>query len=139
MAAIFGSAVRRTPRFITFLKNSATCFSMGTVACSNDSFPMSECRDSAIAKRLTDPVRPVRQRAALALAKVEDITSIPVLVEWSGTESSDTPAARIEATSGVGTSGSGGSGKTIAIIALVVGALGLLVGGAGLVAGRRPE
>ena len=30
MAAIFGSAVRRAPRFITFLKNSATCFSMGT-------------------------------------------------------------------------------------------------------------
>ena len=53
MAAIFGSAVRRAPRFITFLKNSATRFSMGTVACSNDSLPMSECRDSAIAKRLT--------------------------------------------------------------------------------------
>jgi uncharacterized protein YcnI len=61
------------------------------------------------------------------------------VVEWSGSESSDTPAARIEATSG-GTSsgGSSDSGKTIAIIALVVGALGLVVGGAGLVAGRRP-
>ncbi len=38
----------------------------------------------AIAKRLTDPVRPVRQRAALALAKVEDVSAIPVLVELIG-------------------------------------------------------
>ena len=29
---------------------------MGTVACSNDRFRMSECRDSAIAKRLGDRV-----------------------------------------------------------------------------------
>ena len=34
-------------------------------------------------------------------------------------------------------SGGSDSSKTIAIIALVVGALGLLVGGAGLVSGRR--
>jgi HEAT repeat protein len=35
----------------------------------------------AIAKRLTDPARPVRQRAALALARVEDVTAIPVLID----------------------------------------------------------
>jgi HEAT repeat protein len=35
----------------------------------------------AIAKRLSDPVRPVRQRAALALARVEDIAAIPVLID----------------------------------------------------------
>ena len=35
----------------------------------------------AIAKRLTDPARPVRQRAALALARVEDVSAIPVLIE----------------------------------------------------------
>jgi hypothetical protein len=65
------------------------------------------------------------------------------VVEWSGAESSDTPAARVQATGAAASqssgSGSGDSGKTIAIIALVVGALGLLVGGAGLVAGRRAE
>lgn len=39
---------------------------------------------SAVANRLSDPVRPVRQRAALALAKVEDVTSIPVLIDLMG-------------------------------------------------------
>ncbi len=53
MAAIFGSAVRRVPRFISLRKNSVTCFSMGATACSKDNLPMSECRDSAIDKRLT--------------------------------------------------------------------------------------
>jgi HEAT repeat protein/outer membrane protein assembly factor BamB len=38
----------------------------------------------AIAKRLTDPAPPVRQRAALALARVEDVAAIPVLVELMG-------------------------------------------------------
>lgn len=37
-----------------------------------------------IAKRLTDTSRPVRQRTALALARVEDVNSIPVLVELMG-------------------------------------------------------
>jgi HEAT repeat protein/outer membrane protein assembly factor BamB len=37
-----------------------------------------------IAKRLTDPARAVRKRAALALARVEDIAAIPVLVELMG-------------------------------------------------------
>jgi HEAT repeat protein len=39
---------------------------------------------SAVAKRLSDPVRPVRQRAALALAKVEDVSAIPVLIDLMG-------------------------------------------------------
>jgi uncharacterized protein YcnI len=59
------------------------------------------------------------------------------VVEWSGSETSDTPAARIDATSGAVSSGGSDSSKTIAIIALVVGGLGLAVGGAGLLAGRR--
>lgn len=37
-----------------------------------------------IAKRLTDPARPVRQRAALALARVEDVTAVPVLIDLMG-------------------------------------------------------
>jgi uncharacterized protein YcnI len=60
------------------------------------------------------------------------------VVEWSGSETSDTPAARIQATAAASSSGgSNDSSRTIAIVALVVGALGLLVGGAGLVSGRR--
>ena len=59
------------------------------------------------------------------------------VVEWSGSETSDTPAARIDATSAAVSSGGSDSSKTIAIIALVVGGLGLAVGGAGLLAGRR--
>jgi uncharacterized protein YcnI len=61
------------------------------------------------------------------------------VVVWSGDESSDTPAAHVTATAQASTSGGGGSdsSKTIAIVALIVGGLGLLVGGAGLVAGRR--
>ncbi|MSR54549.1 MAG: hypothetical protein EXS09_14860 [Gemmataceae bacterium] len=35
----------------------------------------------AIAKKLADPSIPVRKRAALALAKIEDLSSLPVLVE----------------------------------------------------------
>ena len=60
------------------------------------------------------------------------------VVLWSGDESSDTPAAHITATAeGSGSGGSSDSAETIAIVALVVGGLGLLVGGAGLVLGRR--
>lgn len=48
-----------------------------------------------IAKRLTDPAPPVRQRAALALARVEDVAAIPVLVELMG-ELSQTERAPVE-------------------------------------------
>jgi uncharacterized protein YcnI len=59
------------------------------------------------------------------------------VVVWSGDESSETPAAHITASADASSSGGGSdSSKTIAIIALVVGGLGLLVGGAGLVSGR---
>jgi uncharacterized protein YcnI len=54
------------------------------------------------------------------------------IVNWSGSESSDHPAPTIEAASSLG--GSGGS-STVAVIALIVGALGLLAGGVAL-AGR---
>jgi uncharacterized protein YcnI len=60
------------------------------------------------------------------------------VVVWSGDESSDSPAAHVVATAEASTSGGGSdSSKTIAIVALIVGGLGLLVGGAGLVSGRR--
>jgi uncharacterized protein YcnI len=45
------------------------------------------------------------------------------IVDWSGPESSDTPAPRIEATSSLG----GGGGSTLSIIALAVAGVSLLV------------
>jgi uncharacterized protein YcnI len=52
------------------------------------------------------------------------------VVDWSGPEGSDTPAPTVEAKSSLG---GGGGGSTLAIVALVVGAVGLLVGIAALV------
>src|SRR5690242_7476320 len=46
------------------------------------------------------------------------------VVDWSGPESSDTPAPRIEAKASIG----GGGTSTLAIIALVVGAVGVVLG-----------
>jgi uncharacterized protein YcnI len=56
------------------------------------------------------------------------------LVDWNGSESSDNPAPKIEAIGSFG----GSSSSTLAIVALVVGALGVLVGLLALVGGRRP-
>jgi uncharacterized protein YcnI len=47
------------------------------------------------------------------------------VVDWTGPESSDTPAPTIEAKS---LFGGGGGGSTLAIVALVVGAVGVLLG-----------
>jgi uncharacterized protein YcnI len=55
------------------------------------------------------------------------------IVNWSGPESSDSPAPSIEVKSNL--SGGGASGLTI--IALIIGALGLLVGGFALLGGGR--
>jgi uncharacterized protein YcnI len=58
------------------------------------------------------------------------------VVDWSGPESSDTPAPRIEAKSSLG----GGGSDTLAIVALVIGVVALLAAIAALLArsGRRP-
>src|SRR5205085_11699190 len=55
------------------------------------------------------------------------------VVDWTGPESSDTPAPTVKAVSSLG----GGGGSTLAIGALVVGALGLLLGIVGLAGGKR--
>ena len=47
------------------------------------------------------------------------------VVDWNGPETSDTPAATIEAKSSFG---GGGGSSTLAIVALIVGALGVLLG-----------
>jgi len=53
------------------------------------------------------------------------------VVDWNGPESSDTPAPTIDAKSSLG---GGGGSSTLALIALVVGAVGIVVGGIALFA-----
>ncbi|MGH3002472.1 MAG: DUF1775 domain-containing protein [Gaiellaceae bacterium] len=56
------------------------------------------------------------------------------VVDWAGPESSDTPAPTIEARSSLG---GGGGSSTLAIVALIVGALGLVLGIVSLLAGGK--
>jgi uncharacterized protein YcnI len=60
---------------------------------------------------------------------VEQTYSDGSIVDWSGPESSDTPAATIEAKSSLG----GGGSSTLALVALVVGAVGVLLGSFALI------
>jgi uncharacterized protein YcnI len=53
------------------------------------------------------------------------------VVNWSGPESSDTPAAVVEAVSSIG----GGGSSTLAIVGVALAALALVVAGAGLLRG----
>jgi uncharacterized protein YcnI len=67
--------------------------------------------------------------------QVEQTYSDGSIVDWSGSESSEAPAPTIEAKSSLG----GGGTSTLAIVALVVGAVGVIVGGVALVSrGGRP-
>ncbi len=61
--------------------------------------------------------------------RVEQTYSDGSIVNWSGSESSEAPAPTIKAVSSIG----GGGTSTLTIIALIVGALGLLAGGFALV------
>jgi uncharacterized protein YcnI len=56
------------------------------------------------------------------------------VVEWNGAESSDTPAAVVHVVDSIG---GGGGSNTLAIIGIVVGAIGLLVGLAALLGRKR--
>jgi len=62
---------------------------------------------------------------------VEQTYSDGSIVNWNGPESSDAPAPTLEATSSLG---GGGGSSTLAIIALVVGVVGVLLAGVALVA-----
>ncbi len=61
---------------------------------------------------------------------VEQTYSDGSIVNWNGPESSDNPAPTVEAKSSLG----GGGSSTLAIIALVVGVVGVVLGGVALVA-----
>lgn len=67
--------------------------------------------------------------------QVQQTYSDGSIVNWSGSESSEDPAPTIEAKSSLG----GGGSSTLAIVALVVGAAGVLLGGIALASrGGRP-
>jgi uncharacterized protein YcnI len=54
------------------------------------------------------------------------------VVDWTGPESSDTPAPTVEAKDSLG-----GGSSSLAIVALVLGAVGVVIGLVALLAGRR--
>jgi uncharacterized protein YcnI len=56
------------------------------------------------------------------------------IVDWTGPESSESPAPTIEAASSLG--GGGGGTSTLTVVALIVGVLGLAAGAFALVSGR---
>jgi len=56
------------------------------------------------------------------------------IVDWTGSESSDTPAPVVDGVSDLG----GGSSSTLTIVALIVGAIGVLLGILGLATRGRP-
>jgi uncharacterized protein YcnI len=64
--------------------------------------------------------------------KVRQTYSDGSVVDWTGPESSDTPAPQVEVKSSLG---GGGASNTVAIIALAVGAVALVVAFLGLLAG----
>lgn len=65
---------------------------------------------------------------------VQQTYSDGTVVDWSGPESSDTPAPTIEAKASLG---GGGGSSTLALIALIVGAVGVLLGLVALLAGGK--
>ncbi len=67
--------------------------------------------------------------------QVQQTYSDGSIVDWNGSESSESPAPTIEAKSSLG----GGGSSTLSIVALVVGAVGLMIGGFALASrGGRP-
>ncbi len=66
-------------------------------------------------------------------ATVRQTYSDGSVVDWTGPESSDTPAPLVE-----GVSSLGGSTSTLAIVALVLGGIGVLLGIVGLATRGRP-
>jgi uncharacterized protein YcnI len=81
-----------------------------------------------------------RMNASVPSAKtlaftVRQYYSDGTVVDWSGPQGSDTPAPSVRAVSDLA---GGGSTDTLTIVALVLGAAGLLVGIGGIFAGRRP-
>jgi len=73
-------------------------------------------------------------KSGTVIFRVRQTYSSGKVVDWTGPESSDTPAPRVQALS----SFSGGGTAILSIIALVLGAAALLLAGVGLFGGKRP-
>jgi len=71
--------------------------------------------------------------------QVEQSYSDGSVVDWNGSESSDTPAPTVEAVDSLGGGGGGGSSNTLAIVALVVGGIGIVLGAIALARGSSRE
>ena len=69
-----------------------------------------------------------------ATVKVRQTYSSGKIVDWTGTESSDTPAPLVDGLSSLG----GGGTTTLTIIALIVGAIGVVLAIVALVTRGRP-
>ena len=65
--------------------------------------------------------------------QVEQTYSNGSIVNWAGSESSEAPAPAIDVATSLGAGGT----SALTIVALVVGALGLLAGGFALIGGSR--
>jgi uncharacterized protein YcnI len=74
-------------------------------------------------------------KAGTVLFDVRQTYSSGKVVDWTGPETSDTPAPRVEALSSFG---GGGGTSIVSIIALILGAAALLLAGVGLFGGKRP-
>jgi uncharacterized protein YcnI len=72
--------------------------------------------------------------AKTVVFKVRQYYSDGTVVDWAGAEGSDTPAPVVHAVSDLG----GSSTDTLTIVALVLGAAGVLIGIGGIFVGRRP-
>ena len=71
--------------------------------------------------------------------QVEQSYSDGSVVDWNGSESSDTPAPTVEAVDSLSGGGGGGSSNTLAIVALVVGGVGIVLGAIALARGSSRE
>ena len=73
--------------------------------------------------------------AKTVVATVRQTYSSGKVVDWTGPETSDTPAPQVE---GVSSLGGGGSTSTLTIVALIVGAIGVVLGIVALTTKGRP-
>ena len=73
-------------------------------------------------------------KSGTVIFRVRQTYSSGKVVDWTGTESSDTPAPLVDGVSSLG----GGGTTTLTIVALIVAAVGVLLGIAGLATRGRP-
>ena len=93
------------------------------------------CAAAARPRSCRSSAAPTRRRPTRS--SVEQTYSDGSVVDWAGPRAPTTPAPTVEAVSSLG--GGGDSSSTLAIVALVVGAIGVVLGAVALVAGGGRE